>query len=467
VHAATATQLELEGHRCPVCGEQYPVRFRLCPQDGSPLAANEGSSDPLLGSVVAGTYRVKHRIGRGGMADLYAAEHLRLGRAVALKVLRRERELDPLVRARFEREAAALSRIRSAHVLQVVDILTLPDGRPCVVNELLEGETLEEHLLRRSPVAPLAAVRIAAQVTEALAEAHANDVIHRDVKPSNVFLLRSSGGDVRAKLIDFGVAQLGQSDTQLTRTRGLVGTPPYMAPEQARGLRADERTDVYGVGALLYRMVTGRVPHAGQTAEQVVLSVLEKEPARACSLQSGLPHCLSALIEKAMARDRVQRYANMLELQHALETLERALIEHNRQQSARLRRLERSERWARPAALAVGLYALLVALVSTAALSRRLRGAPDGIWMTAAAVAAIVLLGQAIHDAWRSTARVRSWTRRVLVDVTTAVCAWGAWSLSSDALGWTTHSLAPFGFSLLAMAAAEWRRRARLHRRRR
>lgn len=466
MRAATATQLELEGHRCPVCGEQYPVRFRLCPQDGSPLADSTDSTDPLVGSIIGGTYRVKHRIGRGGMADLYAAEHLRLERPVAIKILRAERELDPLVRARFEREAAALSRIQSPHVLQVIDILTVPDGRPCVVNELLEGETLEEHLLRRSPLTPLAAVRIAAQVTEALAEAHSNEVVHRDVKPSNVFLLRSHG-EVRAKLIDFGVAQLGQSDARLTRTRGLIGTPPYMAPEQARGLRADERTDVYGVGALLYRMVTGRVPHAGTTAEQVVLSVLEKEPARACTLQSGLPHCLSALIEKAMARDRAQRYPNMLELQQALQELERALIEHNRQQSARLRRLERSERWSRPAALAVGGCATLLAIAWTAAVSRTLRGSIDWVWMSAAAVAAIVLFGQAIQDGWRSTTRIQAWTRRVFVDVTTGLCALGTFFLFAQALGARTEPWMAPSATLFAIAAAEWLRRRRLQRKRR
>lgn len=302
------------GPRCACCGQTYPADYRLCPRDGTPLHPGEPPADPLVGSVLGATYRVARVLARGGMGRLYEAQHLRLDRRFAVKVLSDVHAAHPEQVMRFEREARALAPIASPHVVDVVDVLRTPDGRPCLVTALLEGEDLARRLAREGRLAPDEALAIARQMCRGLDAAHAHGILHRDLKPSNVFLASGPDGRVTVKLLDFGVAKLA-GDPELTRSDAVVGTPSYMAPEQARGAaRVGEAADVYGVGAVLYHLITGRPPYPTDEPTTVLARVLSEEPARPRRLAPDLPEEVEAVIQAAMARDPQERVRTAREL---------------------------------------------------------------------------------------------------------------------------------------------------------
>lgn len=274
--------------------------------------------DPLIGVELERTYLLGEELGRGGMGALYVARHRRLRRDVAVKVLHAAFATHELALARFFREAEALARVRSPHVVQVLDALRVPDGRPALVVELLEGEDLQARLARvqRLPIDETLALAI--ELCRGLSAAHAVGVVHRDLKPSNVFLDARAGV---AKLIDFGVAHL-DGDAALTRTGTVVGTPAYMAPEQVRGSAGvDGRADVYGVGAVLYRCLTGRAPYEGSTPTAVLSQVLERSPEPPRAITPELPAEVESLVMRAMARDPDTRFSSAEELADACRTL--------------------------------------------------------------------------------------------------------------------------------------------------
>lgn len=274
-----------------------------------------------MGVVLAGTYRLARVIGRGGMGRLYAAEHTRLDRRFAVKVLHESHADKPDAVARFEREANALARIRSDHVLDVVDVLRTPDGRTAIVTALLEGEDLQQRLDRgRMPI--FEAIAVARQICRGLAAAHAVGVVHRDLKPSNLFLAATPDGRIVVKILDFGVAKLAGEDA-MTRTGVVLGTPAYMAPEQARGsAEADARSDLYAVGAVLYRMVTGRMPYEGADPGATLARLLREAPPRPRAIAPDVPIALEVVIQRAMAREPEERPASALELDRALAELD-------------------------------------------------------------------------------------------------------------------------------------------------
>jgi serine/threonine protein kinase len=307
--------------RCPSCGAEFPASYQVCPHDATPLGAAGDPTDPLVGVVLAGTYRLGRAIGRGGMGRLYGAEHTRLGRRFAVKVLQHEHAEKAEAVKRFEREAEALARIRSDFVLDVVDVLRTPDGRTAIVTALLEGEDLQRRLDRAGTLATSEALAIARQLCRGLAAAHAVGVVHRDLKPSNLFLAAAPDGRLSLKILDFGVAKLGGDDA-MTRTGVVLGTPAYMPPEQARGSsRADPRSDVYGVGAVLYRMLTGRMPYDGEDPGATLARLLIEAPPRPRTLAPELPVAIEMLIQRAMARDPRERPTTALELESELAAL--------------------------------------------------------------------------------------------------------------------------------------------------
>ncbi len=303
---------------CPSCGQSFPADYLVCPRDGAPLglAANDG--DPLIGCVIGSSYRIERAIARGGMGRLYAATHTRLSRSVAVKVLHDPHAQRPEAVRRFEREASALSRLDHPNVLGVLDFVRTPDGRGAIVTPLLEGETLQARL-DREPVLPESeALRIAIEIGRGLAATHAEGIVHRDLKPSNVFLTRQrNDASVQVKLLDFGVAKL--SDDDMTRTGVVLGTPAYMAPEQARGsANVDARADVYAVGAVLYRMLVGAMPYEGQDAAEVLAQLLARGP-RSMSSHAPVREPVEAIVERAMAREPDERFETITELVLALE----------------------------------------------------------------------------------------------------------------------------------------------------
>jgi len=308
------------GRQCPKCGGWFPADYAVCPRDATPLGlvGAAAGADPLLGAILGGSYRLSSVLGEGGMARLYEAEHLFLDRRYAVKVIHEHLARRPELLARFEREARAASRIRSEHVVQVLDLQRTSDGRPCIVAELLDGEDLQDALARGGPMTAAEAIPIVRQICRALAAAHAVGVVHRDLKPSNVFLARHPDGALTAKILDFGVAKL-TGDRELTSTGAVVGTPAYMAPEQAQqAAEAGPLADIYAAGAVLYRMVTGQLPYGPTSATNPLVRLLHEEPARPREIVASIPAGVEAVIQRAMARDPRARPQSALELEAEL-----------------------------------------------------------------------------------------------------------------------------------------------------
>src|SRR5690606_26070464 len=251
----------------------------------------------------------------GGMGRIYRARHTRIPQKLfAIKVLRPELARNPSVQARFQREAETAACISHPNVVGVYDVGRTADGWSYLVCEFLEGVDLAAHLEQRKQLDTALAVHVALQVCDALLAAHERNVVHRDLKPHNVFLLADKSGAIPAlptvKVLDFGLSRfLDTSDAQLTRTGVIMGTPAYMAPEQARAERGDHRVDIYGVGTVLYTALTGRAPFKEDTLHATVLAVMTSEPERPRSVNPDIPEALELVIQKAMAKDPKDRFA--------------------------------------------------------------------------------------------------------------------------------------------------------------
>ncbi len=316
--------------RCTSCETLYPADFLICPRDATPLVAvdGEGGEDPLVGALVGDTYQIVRVLGEGGMGRVYEARHLRLKeRRFAIKCLHADLARNAEMAARFLREAEAASSIKHENVVDVFDVHHLPDGTPYFVGEYLEGEELADYVKKRGPLEPRMAAKVTRQVCSALAAAHARGIVHRDMKPENIFVLASSieavergeSRTLRVKVLDFGISKVGHGDgTHLTRTGVIMGTPSYMAPEQARGRPVDHRADVYAVGACLYFMVTGRRPFDSDDPTSTLSMVLTEDPIRPREIDSSIPEMLELVIQRAMAKDASDRYATIGDLDKAL-----------------------------------------------------------------------------------------------------------------------------------------------------
>ena len=247
---------------------------------------------------VGGRFHIEREVGRGGVGIVYKASDEVTGQNVALKVIAIS-GVDAGEEARFKRDGRVLAGLRHPGIVQLVAFGQLDDGAPYVAMEWLEGEDIAQRQ-RRGPIPLATSLEIAAQVAEALAAAHAAGIIHRDVKPSNVILLSSEDGLVVAKLVDFGVA--AAEDAKLTRTGAIIGTPAYMAPEQARGDEGvDARADLYALGATLFEMVTGRPPHVGPTPIAILARLVTTPPPRLSDVLPTVPESLDALMAELLA----------------------------------------------------------------------------------------------------------------------------------------------------------------------
>jgi len=251
--------------------------------------------------VLSGRYRVLRKIGGGGMADVYLCEDLTLGRRVALKVMLSRFIDDPNFVERFRREAKAAAGLNHANLVSIYDWGEV-DGTYFIVMEYVEGETLKDLVRRRGRLSGSEAVRISLQLLAALEFAHRTGIVHRDVKPQNVMLDR----DGNAKVTDFGIARAG--DSGMTEAGSILGTAQYLAPEQAKGQRVDERSDLYSVGIVLYEMLTGTVPFKGDSAVTVALKHVNEMAAEPAQLVPGMPYALNQIVLKAIAKDPEQRY---------------------------------------------------------------------------------------------------------------------------------------------------------------
>ncbi|MFC1643281.1 serine/threonine-protein kinase [Myxococcota bacterium] len=308
---------------CPSCGARYPGDFRVCPRDATPLQDTpDAEHDPLLGSVLGDAFRVVRLVGEGGMARVYEAQHVRLpNRSFAVKVLNAAHAHQPEVVTRFQREAEATSGIDHPNVMDVYDVSRASDGTPYLVSEFLRGTDLATLLDERKRLPAELVVNIVRQVARALGAAHAQGIVHRDVKPENVFLVGDGNAPV-VKVLDFGISRMGGLDgsgSTLTRTGMVMGTPGYMPPEQARGGKVDHRADIYGVGAMLYRALTGHLVFDSDDPAEVLGAVLTREPPRPRLLEPSIPEALELVVERCLAKNPDDRYASMSELDQDLE----------------------------------------------------------------------------------------------------------------------------------------------------
>lgn len=286
------------------------------------------SGDPLIGSTVAGRYRVLKLLGEGGMGAVYLAEHVAIEKKIALKVLHPEYASKGDIVTRFQQEAISASRIKHPNVLEVFDFGQLETGAFYLAMEFLEGNDLADEIQRHRVLDPARGLRFAQQICRALAAAHAKGVVHRDMKPENVFLQRTPDGEEIVKIVDFGIAQLRTNEEaaasskqrRLTRTGMIFGTPEYMSPEQAGGKHADLRADIYAVGIILYEMFTGAVPFTGETFLGVLAKHLNETapPMSSVYPELGISPELQAVIERALEKRPEARFQTMSELAQAL-----------------------------------------------------------------------------------------------------------------------------------------------------
>ena len=281
------------------------------------------AADPYVGRVVAEKYEVERLLGVGSMGLVYRCRHTVLGKTVALKIIRQDLAQDDETIGRFVTEAKAASAIGSEHIVEVFDFGKLPDGATYLVMEYLEGLTLGEAMDAEGGLALEDAIGIASRVAAALSAAHAVGVVHRDLKPDNVFLQRGEGGWF-VKVLDFGIAKVMGSGQKLTAVGSVIGTPHYMSPEQATGARTDERTDIYSLGIILYEMACNKVPFDAESPLAVISMQVTDAPAPLSKrLPEGrtLPKGYEAVVMKCLAKDPQERFTSMNDVRAALERI--------------------------------------------------------------------------------------------------------------------------------------------------
>ncbi len=282
------------------------------------------SDDDDLPRLLDGRYRLEATLGHGGMGVVFRGTDLLMKRPVAVKLVRGVDgvDLDEQIAGRFLREAKHTARLQHEHIIEVFDLGRTKEGGLYFVMELLEGESLSDRLRREGQISPAKTVHIGRQICQALAAAHTAGIIHRDLKPANVMLLPRAGDADYVKVLDFGVAKsfTGGDDTQLTRTGMLVGTVDYMAPEQIAGKPVDGRTDVYALGVVLYRMLSGRAPFASSGVPGLINAHLNTMPTPLIEVTTGVPNELDRVVLRCLAKNPERRFESMGELGRALST---------------------------------------------------------------------------------------------------------------------------------------------------
>jgi tRNA A-37 threonylcarbamoyl transferase component Bud32 len=308
--------------RCPRCGTVSPGEHNFCSSCGFNLATpkdGERYRDPLIGAVVGERYRLLSRIGMGGMGSVYKAEHVRMGKIVAVKLLHGDLSRDESMIRRFTREARAASKLSSAHTVSVFDY-GQSDGLVYLVMEYLQGLDLG-HLLRKSgPLGLSETSRILHQVADSLTEAHAKGIVHRDLKPENIFMCATEGEGEVVKVLDFGLAKLREArdESFVDTARGnLVGTPYYMSPEQISGDDVDVRSDIYGLAAVSYKLLTGKPPYPHENPVVVLGKHLSAPVPRISEVAPELV-AVEAVLSRALAKKPSERYGTVQEFADAV-----------------------------------------------------------------------------------------------------------------------------------------------------
>ncbi len=269
-----------------------------------------------------GNYTITAKLGEGGMGVVYLAEHPVIGRKVAMKAIHPELSRNPEVVSRFMTEAKAVNQIGNEHIVDINDFGTTSDGEFYFVMEFLQGESLADRLKRERLFEPSRALQITSQVADALAASHSHGIIHRDLKPENIFLINRGNSKDFVKVLDFGLAKLTQGDekvTHKTRTGSVMGTPYYMSPEQCEGkANIDLRSDLYALGVILFECLTGRVPFTGEGYGEIIVKHITQPAPAPRSLNASLNKAHEALLYRALAKNREERFQTMEEFRAAM-----------------------------------------------------------------------------------------------------------------------------------------------------
>jgi len=303
---------------CPNCQRTFPDETEFCPRDGTALPQAMEATAATLEAGLSRRFRVVRRLGAGGMGSVFLAEQIGVGhRPVALKVLLRKLLDDPEFLLRFQNEAASTGRIRHPNVVTIYESGQSDDGSPYIAMEYLEGETLRQTLKRRGALPVAECAEILQQISRGLNSAHKLGILHRDLKPDNIFVTRNEDGEFLVKVVDFGLAKMRES-TSHTLTGTMLGTPAYMSPEQCLGMKSeqlDARSDLYALGIIAYEMLTGRVPYHSDTPIGFVHKhIMETPPPlRAVAPTLSATPQLEVVVMKALAKERDQRQASVLE----------------------------------------------------------------------------------------------------------------------------------------------------------
>ncbi|ACY13003.1 serine/threonine-protein kinase [Haliangium ochraceum] len=283
-----------------------------------------------IGQVVDGRYRIVAKLGEGGMGEVYAAQHEHIEKKVALKLLRHEVLTHPEAVSRFRQEARSASSIGHENIIAIEDFGQLDDGRIYLCMELLEGSSLNDILEAQQP--PERLLNILIQTCHGLAAAHRKGIVHRDMKPENVFVTIAPDGAEIPKILDFGIAKVSgdDRDNNLTRTGTIFGTPYYMSPEQALGQRVDQRADIYAMGVIMYECFTGSIPFGGDSFMAILTKHITAEPMmpsqRAMERGRTMPAGIEAIILRALKKDPDERYSSMDELVNELIAIHRNVV---------------------------------------------------------------------------------------------------------------------------------------------
>ncbi len=296
---------------CPVCGGRHPDDVLFCPQDGSALRSDGAE---LLGGVIAERYKIVEKIGEGGMGTVYLGVHVKMGRKSAIKIMSRAMARDPDAVARFNREAANAARISHPNVCAIYDFGDTRDGIIYLAMEFVEGQPLSALLRPNRGLPPNRATAILEQTAAALEAAHELGIVHRDLKPDNIMLARTRDGDEVVKVVDFGIAKAagGEEGQDVTRTGFVVGTPEYMSPEQLTGGALDGRSDIYALGIVLFRMLTGTLPFQAASPREAMVKRLIDPPLSLGEAAPGrpFPPGLQRALDRALSHAPDDRYAS-------------------------------------------------------------------------------------------------------------------------------------------------------------